>query len=103
MLWERAQLRAATTQEQLDKATAVILQYKDELDHQTLNDALAKVEEQRGEIKAYVLKERDKFARKIEEIGDQYFRELLVDDTLYQTLKQRMIDGSEPIPEGEEE
>ena len=103
MLWERAQLRAATTQEQIDKATAIILMYKEELTPQALSEALAKVEEQRGEIKAYVIKERDKFARKVDEIGEQYFRELLADDHLYQTLKGRMEDGSEPIPEGEEE
>jgi len=95
MLWEKAQLRAATATEQLDKSVAVILQYKEELAPEALSDALAQVEKQRGEVKDYLLKERDKFGQRIQEIGEQYFRELLLDDALFQKLKADLIENPE--------
>jgi hypothetical protein len=95
MLWEKAQLRAATATGQLDKSVAVILQYKDELAPAALTDALTQVEKQRGEVKDYLLKERDKFGQRIDEIGEKYFRELLLDDALFQKLKTDLIENPE--------
>lgn len=90
MLWERAQLRAVTAREQLDKSMAVILQYKDEVAPEALQDALVKVEEQREEIKKYIMSERDKFAAKIQTIGEDYFREDFAKEPWFIEMKAKI-------------
>ncbi len=68
MVWERAQLQAATAAEQIDKAVAAVEQYKDELTPQAIADVHAQVEVQRESIKAFLIAERDKYAKKLDEL-----------------------------------
>ena len=93
MLWDKAQLRTATASEQLDKSMAVILQYKEEVSPEALQDALVQVEKQREDIKTYLLNERDKFAAKIEAIGEEHFRGLVATDPWYIELKSKFEAG----------
>ena len=65
-VWERAQLRAATAAEQIDKALAAVEQYRDELTDEQIMDIKEQVERQREEIKDYLVKERNKFADKLD-------------------------------------
>jgi hypothetical protein len=69
MVWERDQLRAATMSEQLNKALAAVEQYKDELTVAQINDVYAQVEVQRGEIKDFLLKARNKYVTKMSDYG----------------------------------
>lgn len=64
--WERAQLRVATAAEQIDKALAAVEQYKDELTDEQIDDIRVQVERQREEMRNYLLKERNKFADKLD-------------------------------------
>lgn len=68
MVWERSQLKAAIAAEQIDKAVAAIEQYKEELTEQQINDIKAQVEVQRKEIENFLLKERNKYAAKLDEL-----------------------------------
>jgi hypothetical protein len=68
MVWERAQLKAAAVAEKIDKAIATVEQYKDELSEKQIEDIKAQVELQKTEIKYFLLKERDKYAAKLDEL-----------------------------------
>lgn len=68
MVWERAQLRAATAAEQIDKAIAAVEQYKSELTEAQIADVQAQVERQREDIKKYLLEERKKYADKLDQL-----------------------------------
>jgi hypothetical protein len=69
MVWEREQLQAATAAEQLTKALAAVEHYKDELTESEINSVYAKVEAQRGEIKDFLVRARDKYVSKLAEYG----------------------------------
>lgn len=69
MVWERAQLRAATAAEQIDKALAAVEQYKHELTDAQIEDIKSQVEIQRAEIEKYILKERNKYADKLDDLN----------------------------------
>jgi hypothetical protein len=69
MVWERAQLQAATAAEQIDKAVAAVEQYKDELTPQAIEDVRNQVEAQRKAIEGFLLAERDKYAKKLDELS----------------------------------
>jgi hypothetical protein len=69
MVWERAQLKAATVAEQIDKAIATVEQYKDELSEEQIEQIKSQVEVQQNEIKYFLLKERDKYAAKLDELN----------------------------------
>ena len=64
-IWEKEQLQAATAAEALDKAIAVVEQYKGELTDAQYADVTAKFDEQREQIAEFLLKSRDKFVKKM--------------------------------------
>lgn len=66
--WEKEQLQAAVAAEQLDKALAVVLQYKDELTDKQLEDVLEHTRQQKAEIEKFLLKARNKYAAKLDEL-----------------------------------
>lgn len=68
--FQEEQLQAAQAAEALDKAMAVIEEFKAELTIEQYAEALGRFEEQREEIAAFVLKARDKYAAKLKELGD---------------------------------
>lgn len=69
-VFQREQLKAATMNEQLDKAFAVVEQHKDELSDEAYKQVLANVETRREEIKEFLLKATEKYAKKLKELGD---------------------------------
>jgi hypothetical protein len=54
--WEAVQLQAANAQRELDYAIAVVEQHKDTLSTEELQSTMAKIDEQKNEIKSYLLK-----------------------------------------------
>jgi hypothetical protein len=85
MVWERSQLKAAMAAEQIDKASAAVEQYKDELTEEQINDIKAQVELQKKEIESFLLKERNKYAAKLDELK------------LEAVIHDRKTDGSKPV------
>jgi hypothetical protein len=69
MVWERSQLKAAIAAEQIDKAIAAVETYKEELTEEQIADIKAQVEVQRKEIELFLLKERNKYAAKLDELN----------------------------------
>lgn len=69
MVWERSQLKAAIAAEQIDKAIAAVEQYKDELNKEQLEAIRVQVENQKKQIEAYLISERDKYAAKLDELN----------------------------------
>jgi Fe-S cluster assembly ATPase SufC len=67
--WEKEQLQAAVAAEQIDKALAVIMQYKDELTELQLKDVLEQTRKKKEDIEAFLLKARDKYAKKLDELN----------------------------------
>jgi len=84
MVWERSQLKAAIAAEQIDKAVAAVEQYSDELSEQQIVDIKAQVELQKKEIESFLIKERDKYAAKLDELN------------LEAVIHERLGDGSKP-------
>jgi len=69
-VFQREQLKAATMSEQLDKALAVVEQHKDELSDESYQQVLENVENRRNEIKEFILKATNKYAKKLKDLGD---------------------------------
>lgn len=69
MVWERAQLRAATAAEQIDKAISAVEQFKHELTDAQIEDIKVQVEFQKKQIEEFLLKERNKYAKKLDELN----------------------------------
>jgi hypothetical protein len=69
MVWERSQLKAAIAAEQIDKAIAAVEQYKDELNEEQLETIKVQVENQKKQIEAYLIAERNKYAAKLDELN----------------------------------
>lgn len=67
--WEKEQLQAAFAAEQIDKSLAVIMQYKDELTEQQLEDVLEQTRIKKAEIEEFLLKARNKYAKKLDELN----------------------------------
>lgn len=67
--WEKEQLQAAVAAEQVDKALAVVLQFKDELTDQQLEDVLEQTRQKKAEIEQFLLKARNKYAAKLDELN----------------------------------
>jgi hypothetical protein len=68
MVWERSQLKAAVAAEQIDKAVAAVEQYSGELTEEQILQIKAQVELQRKEIESFLIKERNKYAAKLDEL-----------------------------------
>lgn len=66
--WEKEQLQAAYAAEQIDKALAVVMQYKDELTDKQLEDVLEHTRQKKAEIEAFLLKARNKYADKLDSL-----------------------------------
>lgn len=67
--WEKEQLQAAVAAEQIDKALAVIMEYKDELTELQLNDVLEQTRKKKAEIEEFLLKARNKYANKLDDLN----------------------------------
>ena len=67
--WEKEQLQAALAAEQIDKALAVILEYKDELTEEQLNEVLEQTRVKKSEIEDFLIKARNKYAEKLDELN----------------------------------
>jgi acyl-CoA reductase-like NAD-dependent aldehyde dehydrogenase len=68
--FQKEQLQAATAAEQLDKSIAVVEQYKEELTELQYSDVMKKFEEQRTEIAKFLITARDRYVKKLKELGD---------------------------------
>ena len=68
-VWEREQVSAAMAAEQIDKALAVIMQYKDELTDEQLEGILEQSRQKKAEVEQYLMAARDKYAKKLEELN----------------------------------
>ena len=69
MVWERSQLKAAIAAEQIDKAVAAVEQYKEELSEEQFEAVKLQVENQKKQIEAYLIAERNKYAAKLDELN----------------------------------
>lgn len=69
-VFQREQLKAAMMSEQLDKALAVVEQYKDELSDSDYQQAMANFEQRREDVKEFLLKATNKYAKKLKDLGD---------------------------------
>ena len=67
--WEKEQLQAAFAAEQIDKSLAVIMQYKDELTDKQMEDVLEQTRVKKAEIEEFLLKARNKYAKKLDELN----------------------------------
>lgn len=71
------QLKAATMTEQLDKAVATILQYKEELSELEFEDAMKHVAERRNDVKEMLETARLKYVSKLQRLGDPLLSDLV--------------------------
>lgn len=69
MVWERAQLAAATAVEQIDKSLAAVEQYKDELTDEQIEQIRQQVLNQQTAIKEFLLEQRNKYVAKLDEFN----------------------------------
>ena len=67
--WEKEQLQAAFVAEQVDKALAVVMQYKDELTEEQLEGVLEHTRQKKAEIEEFLLNARNKYAAKLDELN----------------------------------
>jgi acyl-CoA reductase-like NAD-dependent aldehyde dehydrogenase len=70
MTFQKEQLKAAMMQEQLDKAIAIIDQHKQELSETEYADAQKNLEQRRAEVKDFLIKATEKYAKKLQILGD---------------------------------
>jgi hypothetical protein len=68
MVWEREQLQAAMAAETIDKALAVVMQYKDELTEEQVSTVLEQTRQKKAELEAFLMKARNKYATKLDEL-----------------------------------
>lgn len=68
MVWEREQVQAAIAAETIDKALAVVMQYKDELTDEQVSEVLEQTRQKKAELEAFLMKARDKYATKLDEL-----------------------------------
>jgi acyl-CoA reductase-like NAD-dependent aldehyde dehydrogenase len=68
--FQKEQLQAATAAESLSKSIAVVEQYKEELTDLQYQDVMKKFEEQRKELENFLIRARDRYAKKLKELGD---------------------------------
>ena len=68
--FQKEQLQAAMAAEQVSKAMAIVEEYRSELTDAQYNDVVAKFEAQKTEIEKFITKARDKYAKKLKELGD---------------------------------
>jgi DNA-binding NtrC family response regulator len=67
--WEKEQLQAAMAAEQIDKAVATIMQYKDELTEEQLKDVLEQTRVKKAELEEFLIAARNKYAAKLDELN----------------------------------
>jgi len=68
-VWEREQVQAALAAEQIDKSIAAVEQYKNELTDTQMLEIREQVKAQRSVIEQFLLKARNKYANKLDEIN----------------------------------
>lgn len=69
MVWEREQIQAAMAAEAIDKALAVVMQYKDELTDEQVSEVLEQTRIKRLELEEFLLQARNKYATKLDELN----------------------------------
>ncbi|CAB4124069.1 hypothetical protein UFOVP45_140 [uncultured Caudovirales phage] len=69
MVWKREQLQAAMAAERVDKALAAVEQYQSELSDEDIEKIRLQAVQQRSEIEAFLLKARNKYANKLDELN----------------------------------
>ena len=67
--WEKEQLQAAFAAEAIDKALAVIMEHKNELTEEQLQEVLEQTRIKKAELEEFLLKARDKYAEKLDELN----------------------------------
>lgn len=87
MVWERSQLKAAIAAEQIDKAVAAVEQYREELSEEQFEAIKIQVENQKKQIEAYLISERDKYAAKLDELN----LEAVIQDDLGKGSKPKIV------------
>ena len=80
--FQKEQLQAATAAESLSKSIAVVEQYKEELTDLQYQDVMKKFEEQRKELENFLIRARDRYAKKLKELGDPSLNFGLEDEDL---------------------
>ena len=78
MVWERSQLQAASVSEQINKAFATVMFYKDELTEEQVTRINSEMDDRTAAIERFILEERDKYVAKLAE----YNIEALTEETL---------------------
>lgn len=69
MVWEREQIQAAAAAEAIDKALAVIMQYKDELTEEQALEVLEQTRVKKAELEEFLISARNKYAAKLDELN----------------------------------
>lgn len=69
MVWEREQMQAAMAAETIDKALAVVMQYKDELTEEQVSTVLEQTRVKKAELENFLIKARNKYASKLDELN----------------------------------
>lgn len=67
--WEKEQLQAAMAAEQIDKAVATIMEYKDELTDKQLEEVLEQTRIKKTELEEFLMNARNKYAAKLDELN----------------------------------
>ena len=70
MVFQREQLKAATMSEQLNKAVSVVNQHKQEFSAEEFVEIEAQLQSRRDDIRDFLVKATEKYARKLQELGD---------------------------------
>lgn len=69
MIWEREQLQAAQASQAIDQALEIMMKFKDELTEEQIEEALDQTRIKKAEIEKFILKARDKFATKLDDLN----------------------------------
>jgi hypothetical protein len=75
MVWEREQLHAAFVLEQISKAFATVMHYKDELTEEEIARVNSEMADRKKAIENYVLSARDKYVSKMAEFDIEVLNE----------------------------
>jgi hypothetical protein len=70
MVYQREQIKAAIMREQLDKALAIVDQNKTEFSDEDYALLMEQLDKRREEIKEFLLKATNKYAKKLKDLGD---------------------------------
>jgi hypothetical protein len=69
-IYQKDQLKAAMMQEQVDKALAIIDQFKSELTAEEFEKAMKQADERANDIKVFLMEATARYAEKLKKLGD---------------------------------